>query len=201
MTSQCKCASFSDKVLWAFRVCINAGQFFQWLTKDLGVPGSPFLSGTSASNFLQCFFRALQQHTLIMAKEQSTESKTESTVLPLYKTSTEIRRYFLGQEPQVKKNTVTLGNVPLPGDTVGFEKLLIYLFCFASHRALHVMLQFCLLRLRLHHSAAPVCLTVSLGGGIGLCIGTSEWGPREDPFQGQTVSSPASLQQHFLGKQ
>lgn len=76
MTSQCTCASFSDKVFCTFRVCINAGQFSQWLPKDLGVPGSPFLNGTSASNFLQWFFRALQQLTPIMAKEQSTESKT-----------------------------------------------------------------------------------------------------------------------------
>ena len=73
-----------------------------------------------------------------MAKEQSTESKTESTVLPLYKTSTEIRRDFSGQESQVKKNAVTLGKVPVPGDAVGFEKLLIYLVCFASHRGLHI---------------------------------------------------------------
>jgi len=92
-----------------------------------------------------------------MAKEQSTESRTESTVLPLYKISTEIRRDFSGQESQVKKNTVTMGKVPVPGVTVDFEKLLIYLVCFASRRGLHVMLQFFLLRLRLYQlSALPV---------------------------------------------
>lgn len=107
-----------------------------------------FLLPTSFS----AFFKALQQHTPITAKEQSPESKTEFAVLPLYKTSTEIRRDFSGEESQVKKNTVILGNVPVPGDTVGFEKLLIYLVCFVSHRGLHVMLQFCLLRLRLYHS-------------------------------------------------
>lgn len=123
------------------------------------------------------------------------------TVLPLYKTSTEIRGDFSGQESWVKKDTVTLGKVPVPGDTVGFEKLLIYLVCFASHRGLYIMLQFFLLRLRLHHSAAPVCLTVSLGARFGFCIRTTEQGPRKDPFQGETGSSPASLQQCFLGKQ
>lgn len=82
--SQCRRASFSGKVLWAFRVCTNAGQFSQWLPKDFRVPGSPFLSGASASNFLQCC-RDLQQHIPIMAKKQSTKSKTGSTVLPLYK--------------------------------------------------------------------------------------------------------------------
>lgn len=87
-----------------------------------------------------------------MAKDPSTERKAEFAVLPLYKTSTEIRRDFSGQESQVKKNTVILGNVPVPGDTVGFEKLLIYLVCFVSHRGLHDMLQFCLLRWRLYHS-------------------------------------------------
>lgn len=50
-------------------------------------------------------------------------------------------------------------------------------------------------------SAAPVCLTVSLGAWFRLCVGTTERGPWEDPFQGEIVSSPASLQQHFLGKQ
>lgn len=98
------------------------------------------------------FFRALQQYAPITAKEQSTASRTESTALPVYKPSREIRRGFSGQEFQVKKNAVTLGKVSVHGDTVGFGKLLIYLGCFVSHGGLHVVLRFCLLRLRLHHS-------------------------------------------------
>lgn len=100
------------------------------------------------------------------------------------KTSTEIRRDFSGEESQVKKNTVILGNVPVPGDTVGFEKLLIYLVCFVSHRGLHVMLQFCLLRLRLYHSLLLLSAWQYLWEpGLGCVLGPQNGVPGKTLFR------------------
>lgn len=139
------------------------------------------------------FFKALQQHTRIMAKEQSAESKTEFAVLPLYKKSTEIRRDFSGQQCQV--NIVILDIVPVSGDTVGFEKLLICkLVCFVSHMGLHDMLQFCLLRWRLYQSAASIFLTVSLEAWFRLYI---LWSLGR-PFSGRNCVQPCILAAAFL---
>lgn len=183
---QCRCTSIisTDKILWAFRIYINTGQFSQWLPKDLGVPGSLLLISISVSNFLQCFFRALQEHAPIMMKEQSTESKTESTGFCLYKTSTEIRDFFRTRILTKEKYCHT-GQGACSWRCCGFWKApdLPNLFCKPQGAACHAAVLLPEAEAP-PLSAAPVWLKVSLKARFRLHIGTREWGPSEQPFQG-----------------
>lgn len=183
MTSHYHAAS-SDKVFWVFRICINTGQFSQWLPKDLEVPGTQFLNGTCTANFFECFFRVLQQHTPIMAQEQSTESKTESSLFVQNKH----RNLIIFGQSQIKKRFVSQWVRCLVLETLWVLKSILLLFfflaCYVNHRGQH------------NHVAALLAESLLLSTVAWQCL--REWGLgcALESQNGVTGNSPFGEKKH-----